>query len=238
MHHEWLFNFLYTYRAKTKAIFQGGSSHIFDFYMLEDQKFDQFYLFQNTWREFLLLNFFKEESKILNLLQFGQLPNKIIYREIEEIPGITLGDFIDSQLQSKSRSVLEESKDESNSLENCTTESFVGGFSTWKPTVLTEYQVIDIAISIIDLLEVLHSNKIVHSNLSPNSIFLANRNIEDMRFLGLYHCSWQTSVTLNNENIHQEYEDNISIFDTRTRDTDYISPEQVVLGNELADLAY
>ena len=97
---------------------------------------------------------------------------------------------------------------------------------------------IDLAISIIDLLEVLHSNKIVHSNLSPSSIFLANGNVEDMRLLELYHCSWHTQTTLKNGNISTEFEDNISIFDTRTRHTEYISPEQIVLGNELADLAY
>lgn len=33
-----------------------------------------------------------------------------------------------------------------------------------------------------------------------------------------------------------DYEDNISLFDNRTRQKDYISPEQIQLGKDLADI--
>ena len=60
-----------------------------------------------------------------------------------------------------------------------------------------------------------------------------------MCFTNLYHCSWQTQETLANINIgEEEFEDNISLFDTRTRNREYISPEQAQIGKELADIVY
>jgi len=56
--------------------------------------------------------------------------------------------------------------------------------------MFTEYEAIQIAIHIIDLLEVLHSNNIVHTNLNPENIFLIDKEITKMCFLNLYHCSW------------------------------------------------
>lgn len=109
---------------------------------------------------------------------------------------------------------------------------------TLKKTVFTEFETIRIAIQIIDLLEVLHSKKIVHTNLNPSNIYLLDGDINKMCFLNLYHCSWQTQETLQNFHIDEEFEDNISLFDTRTRDKDFISPEQINLGSELADLVY
>ena len=37
-------------------------------------------------------------------------------------------------------------------------------------------------------------------------------------------------------NLGKEYEDNISLFDTRTRNKNYISPEQLEIGHELASI--
>lgn len=37
-------------------------------------------------------------------------------------------------------------------------------------------------------------------------------------------------------NLGQEYQDNISLYDTRTRNKNYISPEQIAIGNELANI--
>jgi hypothetical protein len=59
-----------------------------------------------------------------------------------------------------------------------------------------------------------------------------------MCFLNLYHCSWQPQDILQNINLGIECEDNISLFDNRTRDRDYISPEQTQIGNELQDIVY
>lgn len=52
----------YVFRIKTKAVFEeGGPYYIFDFYVLEDQKFDEYFLFENVWRETLLMHkFFKD----------------------------------------------------------------------------------------------------------------------------------------------------------------------------------
>jgi len=59
-------------------------------------------------------------------------------------------------------------------------------------TVFTEFETIEIAINIIDLLEVLHEKDIIHTNLNPENIFLVEKDINRMCFLNLYHCSWNT----------------------------------------------
>ena len=41
-----------------------------------------------------------------------------------------------------------------------------------KLTLLTEFETIELAIQIIDLVDVLHQKKIVHTNLNPKNIFL------------------------------------------------------------------
>jgi len=92
-------------------------------------------------------------------------------------------------------------------------------------TIFSEFETIEIAIQIIDLLSILHNKNIVHTNLNPNNIFLVDGQINKMCFLNLYHCSWQTQELMNNSNIGMEFEDNISLFDTRTRNKMYISPE-------------
>ena len=94
-------------------------------------------------------------------------------------------------------------------------------------TLFSEFEAIDIVIKIIDLLEILHSNNIIHTNLNPSNIFLRDGDVKQLCFLNLYHCSWQLQEILKNINVGAEYEDNISLFDTRTRNRQYISPEQI-----------
>lgn len=65
--------------------------------MLDDSKLEEYYLFKNIWRETLLLNSLTKNSTLLRVnkvLSFGQLPNKIIFREIEEITCISLEDYL------------------------------------------------------------------------------------------------------------------------------------------------
>lgn len=52
----------YVFRAKTKAVFEDAAPYyVFDFFVLGEQKFDEFFLFENVWRETLLLNKFHQE---------------------------------------------------------------------------------------------------------------------------------------------------------------------------------
>jgi len=37
-------------------------------------------------------------------------------------------------------------------------------------------------------------------------------------------------------NLGQEYEDNLSLFDVRTRNINFVSPEQLQIGQELAEI--
>jgi len=49
----------YVFRVKTKAVFEDAAPYyIFDFFVLGEQKFDEFFLFENVWRETLLLHKF------------------------------------------------------------------------------------------------------------------------------------------------------------------------------------
>jgi hypothetical protein len=79
----YLYNLNYAYRAKTEAIFEEQKVYFFDYYILNDEYFSQHYLFENLWRETILLHSFDDE-RVLKVKSFGQLPNKIIYREVEE----------------------------------------------------------------------------------------------------------------------------------------------------------
>jgi len=44
-----------------------------------------------------------------------------------------------------------------------------------RKTLFTEFETIEIAIQIINLLEVLHQKNIIHTNLCPENIFLVNK---------------------------------------------------------------
>ena len=59
-----------------------------------------------------------------------------------------------------------------------------------RKTLFTEFETIEIAIQIINLLEVLHQKNIIHTNLNPENIFLVDNQITKMCFTNLYHCSW------------------------------------------------
>ena len=71
MNYKFIFNLNYSYRAKTEAVFQGQKPFIFDFFMVDDQKFEQFYLFKNLWRETLLMNHFLEDPGVADVVSFG-----------------------------------------------------------------------------------------------------------------------------------------------------------------------
>ena len=109
MHYQYLFGIQYMYRMKTEALYQDrGKEHIFEVYLLDDPKFSEFHLFKNIWRETLLLNKL-EDPRIAKVHSFGQLPNSFIYREIEEIRGITLEEHL-KQIEAKQQ--IQEAEDE------------------------------------------------------------------------------------------------------------------------------
>ena len=55
-----IFNLNYSYRVKTEAIFNNRAATIFEFFVLDDPIFDQFYLFDNFWRDTLLMHHFND----------------------------------------------------------------------------------------------------------------------------------------------------------------------------------
>lgn len=105
-------------------------------------------------------------------------------------------------------------------------------------TLFSEFETIDIALKIIDLVQTLHQKNIVHTNLCPENIFLRNGSTNKMCFLNLYHCSWKIKDILKNTNVlGADLEDNLSVYDIRTRNKHYVSPEQIKIFEELAEIA-
>lgn len=70
----------YVFRVKSKAVFEDDAPYyIFDFFVLEERKFDEFFLFENVWRETLLLHrFFRDHHKAVALAAENQLPAPVL----------------------------------------------------------------------------------------------------------------------------------------------------------------
>lgn len=86
----------------------------------------------------------------------------------------------------------------------------------------------------------LHSKDIIHTNFAPESIFLRESDPSKMCFLNLYHCSWNPKTLLKDTPFAtgiEGLEDNLSLFDLRTRNKNFVSPEQLAIFEELTDLA-
>lgn len=89
-------------------------------------------------------------------------------------------------------------------------------------------------LKIVDLVnDNLHSKEIVHTNLSPQEIFLKNRSADDLCFQRLYFCQFDASKILELKGLSSKSQskvippekDNLSVFNTKVRNKDYISPE-------------
>ena len=80
-----LFSTNYVYRLKTNSIYEEGKTYIFDLFIVHnDIKLAEFRLFENFWKETLMLSQLKD-PRVPAVISFGQLPEGIIYREIDEI---------------------------------------------------------------------------------------------------------------------------------------------------------
>lgn len=63
-------------------------------------------------------------------------------------------------------------------------------------TLFSEFETIEIAVKLIDLVAILHQNNIIHTNLAPENIFLREGSLNRMCFLNLYHASWKAKDIL------------------------------------------
>lgn len=97
MNYMYLYNLNYSYRIRTEATFENRKPYFFDLFFVNDHIFDQHFLFQNLWRETILLNNF-DDKRVQKFISFGQLPDNVIYRGIDEIQGMTLQEYIDNKL--------------------------------------------------------------------------------------------------------------------------------------------
>ena len=88
---------------------------------------------------------------------------------------------------------------------------------------------IKLSFKIIELLETLHQKDIVHGNLNPWDIFISSHNIEksSLSFNSLYHTIW----SLGSKRIPGS-ELTLHTLDLRLKDTWFLSPEQINLGEK------
>lgn len=104
-----------------------------------------------------------------------------------------------------------------------------------KQTFFSEVEAIDICLKIVHLLELIHEKELIYSNLCPEEIFLKNRSLNSLCFTSLFHCIGDALSSLG---IEMPESLTICNFDARTRNQDYISPEQIVLAKELLQHGY
>ena len=103
-------------------------------------------------------------------------------------------------------------------------------------TFFSEVQAIDLTLKLVDLLGLLHSRNVVHTNLCPKDIFLKEKKLNQMQFLNLFHSAKDAEGDIGFKYIKNEII-GISKFDIRARCLNYISPEQIELGQMLKECA-
>jgi hypothetical protein len=174
LNHMHIYNLEYSYRIKTHDMFESDEENkSFDIFILDDWKFEEYFLFSNIWRETLLLRTM-DDPNILKVKDFGQLPGEIIFRETPDFYLYTLEEY----LQEKKVSTLKDTiKEEVKEMDEESMEEVKLDFEEQesifqrKPTFMTENDTIEIALRIINLLDKLHSKGIIHTNLNPSEIF-------------------------------------------------------------------
>jgi hypothetical protein len=136
------------------------------------------------------------DPRVAPVVDFGQLPKGIIFRQVHELSGETLDSYFARKMSKaqlsveESRSYLDESLGNKSSRLQRSAPSL--------PTFFTEVEAIDVTLQIVNLLELLHSKDLVYSNLCPEDILLVDCDLHKMCLPSLFHCVGE-SVPLNTQ---------------------------------------
>lgn len=123
-----------------------------------------------------------DDSQIIKVDDFGQLPGDIIFRKTEDFYLYTLEDYLKTQLQNKNIDEDESKNNIDSDIEDDET------IFQRKSTVMTETETIDIILRVISLIEILHSKGIIHTNINPGEIFFKTiDDLDTLCFNSLYH---------------------------------------------------
>mmetsp|Transcript_26594 Transcript_26594/g.47773 ORF Transcript_26594/g.47773 Transcript_26594/m.47773 type:complete len:850 (+) Transcript_26594:141-2690(+) len=163
---------------------------------------------QNFFREIVLKNKLTKQQ----VTEFGELPGGILYKSIDELEAtqMTLKEYLDSRLE---QGVLLEN----NKVMPC----------------MTETEVIELGLRLLDQLDTLHNMHVIHSNINPSSVYLIEGNIEKLRFMDLELAIWDPEVILGvNSSYFSQVPDDM--YDTAFRLEDFISPEHKDLAHEFS----
>ena len=172
---------------------------------------------------------------------FGEL-NGVVYREVEEREKVTLNSVLrklKNDAQSRIKFLLESPADPKAEmidprmayrlLENAFAPDF-------KLPFLTELQIINVALYLVDLLEPLHDLNIAHTNICPESIYLIEGEMDNLSLQDLYHAVWSSQEHIACDAIPSYLQQTVASFDNSTRHPQYVSPEILSLSTVLSKL--
>lgn len=86
---------------------------------------------------------------------------------------------------------------------------------------------------IVDLLEPIHARGLVYSNLCPEDVLLVSKDLHRMCLPSLFHCIGES---IKCPGIAEKDPQFLPSFETRTRNSEFLSPEQVGVGRKLLDI--
>lgn len=180
-------------------------------------------------------------KKVKLVKDFGEL-NGVVYREVEEREKVTLNSVLrklKNDAQSRIKFLLESPADPKAEmidprmayrlLENAFAPDF-------KLPFLTELQIINVALYLVDLLEPLHDLNIAHTNICPESIYLIEGEMDNLSLQDLYHAVWSSQEHIACDAIPSYLQQTVASFDNSTRHPQYVSPEILSLSTVLSKL--
>lgn len=158
---------------------------------------------QNFFREIVLKNKLQQDQ----VTEFGELPGGILYKSVNdpEHRQNILADYLDSHKKPDQ--------------------------TGRKLVCLSEIEAIQLGLNLLGQLEILHSMQVIHSNISPTSVYTLDDNIEQLKLLDLELSIWEPVKLLDvdSEYFAQYKED---VFDVTYRMESFLSPEHKELAEE------
>lgn len=106
----------------------------------------------------------------------------------------------------------------------------------FKLPFLSELQIINTALYLVDLLEPLHELNIAHTNICPETVYLMEGEIENLAFQDLYHAVWDSKSHLQCDTVPSYLKQTAATFDNSTRHPQFVSPEILAISTVLNKL--
>jgi serine/threonine protein kinase len=165
---------------------------------------------QNFFREIVLKNKFRKEQ----VTEFGEIPGGILYKVITEVEAtpMTLKEYLEGKTEA-------------------TAKSYPPNYKRRRLYCMSERDVIELGLQLLEQLETLHTMHVLHSNINPSAVYLVESDIKHLQFLDLELAVWEPLEILGvNSTYFSQYKEDI--YDTTFRIEDFIAPEHRELAEE------